>query len=111
MGCRVSGPAPQSQVGDRQREVLDPERVVAKGWNEQDFLALAESVERLEERDSHLAKLVDMSLFGGMRYEDIAREMGVSADVVEKDLKVANMMILREQKKEGEESENGGTTR
>jgi RNA polymerase sigma factor (TIGR02999 family) len=94
--------------GDRQREALDPERVVATGWNEQDFLALAEAVERLEKKDAQLANIVDMSLFGGMRYEDIASEMTVSVDEIEKDLKVATMMILRDRKQAGEESGNGG---
>jgi RNA polymerase sigma factor (TIGR02999 family) len=68
--CRKRG-------GDRQREELDADRLLAPTLDE-DLLALDEALSRLAERDPVKADLVKLRYFAGMTLAEAAAALGIS---------------------------------
>jgi RNA polymerase sigma factor (TIGR02999 family) len=66
--------------------------------------ALEEALERLERGGAKariLAQIVDMKFFGGMSQVEIAESLGVSSKTVQRDLKVALMLLLKDMAERG----------
>jgi RNA polymerase sigma factor (TIGR02999 family) len=64
--------------GDRQREILDADRLPARTPSE-DLLALDEALTRLAERDPVKAELVKLRFFGGLTLDQAAAALNISS--------------------------------
>ena len=62
----------------------------------EEVLALHEALERLAQADQRKADVVELRYFGGMTVEETADALGVSAETVVRDWKVARMWLRRE---------------
>ena len=69
------------------------------GWQPvaemEDILALDEALDALERADPRAARVVELRFFGGLREEDVAEALGVSAITVKRDWKVARAWLIR----------------
>ena len=61
-----------------------------------ELLAIHQSLERLEEMDQGLARLVELRFFAGLTEEEIADLRGVSSRTVRRDWKAARAFLLRQ---------------
>lgn len=61
-----------------------------------ELLAIHQSLERLEELDADLARLVELRFFAGLTEEEIAELRGVSSRTVRRDWKAARAFLLRQ---------------
>ena len=61
-----------------------------------DLLALDDALKDFERFDHRKCRIVELSYFAGMTYEEIARFMEISPATVKRDLKTAKMWLLRE---------------
>ncbi len=61
-----------------------------------ELLAIHQSLERLEELDAELARLVELRFFAGLTEEEIAELRGVSSRTVRRDWKAARAFLLRQ---------------
>jgi RNA polymerase sigma factor (TIGR02999 family) len=61
-----------------------------------DLLALDEALTRLEAREEHLAKIVELRFFSGLSVEDTAQVLGVSDSTVKRDWQMAKAWLHRE---------------
>jgi len=59
------------------------------------FLALDQALDQLESVDSRLAKVVECRFFGGMKEEEIAELLDVSARTVRRDWRKAKIWLAR----------------
>lgn len=64
--------------------------------NVSDLLALDEALNRLEETDERMCKMIEMRYFGGLTITETAEALGVSHTTVEKDWKFARAWLQRE---------------
>ena len=67
-----------------------------------DLLSLHETMERLEEQDPRLARVVELRFFGGLTVEETAGVMNVSPVTVKRAWSMAKAWLKREMKKDGE---------
>jgi RNA polymerase sigma factor (TIGR02999 family) len=67
----------------------------------EDLLVLDESLTALEEFDARKAKVVELHFFGGLRPEETAEVLGVSADTVFRDWRLAKAWLQKRMKGEG----------
>src|SRR5215216_5144684 len=61
-----------------------------------DLLALDEALNRLAEKEAHLAKLVELRFFSGLDVVETARVLGVSESTVKRDWAMAKAWLHRE---------------
>ena len=95
----------QKRGGGRPMLQLDPSvPAPEKGFAQLDLIALDEALKRLEgrgdERCKRMARIVEMRLFGGMGTREIADTLARSERSVERELKVATMVILEDLRSE-----------
>jgi RNA polymerase sigma factor (TIGR02999 family) len=57
------------------------------------FLELEDALKRLEATDARLASVVDMRYFGGMAWEEIAENMGVTVRTARRDWDKAQLLL------------------
>jgi RNA polymerase sigma factor (TIGR02999 family) len=60
-----------------------------------DLLELDDALQRLSERSTQLATVVECRFFGGLTFEETADALGVSERTVERDWKRARAYLLR----------------
>jgi RNA polymerase sigma-70 factor (ECF subfamily) len=61
-----------------------------------DLLDLEDAMNRLEERDDRLCRVVELKFFCGLTHEEIAEELGVSQSVARGDWQLARAWLRRE---------------
>ena len=66
--------------------------------SEPDILALDEVLNKLEEFDERKAKVIELSFFGGLSYDEIAEVLSISAATVDRELRFAKAWLCRELK-------------
>ncbi len=81
--------------GDLSRIPLD-EAATISPEPDADLVAIDEAVHALESVDPREARIVELRFFGGMTQDEVAAELGVSADTVMRDWKHARVWLLRE---------------
>lgn len=62
----------------------------------EDLVALDDALQALSAIDQRKAKVVELRFFGGLSVEETADALGVSADTVMRDWKLAKVWLLRE---------------
>ncbi len=62
----------------------------------EDLVALDDALQALSAIDQRKAKVVELRFFGGLSVEETATALGVSADTVMRDWKLAKVWLLRE---------------
>lgn len=60
---------------------------------ESELLELDDALRRLEEQDARKALIVELHYFGGLSYEEIAQELGISEATVHRDLRLAKAWL------------------
>lgn len=91
----------QRRGGGWKRQTMDPSIIAPGKFLEPiDSAALEEALKRLEARSDvrckRMARIVEMSLFSGMREGEIAQSLKLSKKTIERELKVAKMILLKE---------------
>jgi RNA polymerase sigma factor (TIGR02999 family) len=61
-----------------------------------DLLALDEALDRLAEREAHLARIVELRFFSGLDVAETAEVLGVSESTVKRDWQMAKAWLHRE---------------
>jgi RNA polymerase sigma factor (TIGR02999 family) len=88
--ARVAG----KRGGARQRVSLTE----VDGWSpvaqSEDVLALDQALSRLEKADPRAARVVELRFFGGLREDEVAAVLGVSAITVKRDWKAARAWLV-----------------
>jgi len=74
---------------------------IAMAGPQPDILDLEEALARLDAFDNRKAKVVEMSFYGGMTYDEIAEALGISPATVDRELRVAKAWLYRELKDAG----------
>jgi RNA polymerase sigma factor (TIGR02999 family) len=87
-----------SKRGEGQRTVAIDEAkdVAASTPNEMPILALDHALDRLEQLDAELAKIVELRAFGGLTIEEAAHVLGVSPSTAKRDWRTAKAWLNRE---------------
>lgn len=70
------------------------------GGTEPDILALDEVLQKLEEFDERKAKVIELSFFGGLSYDEIAEVLTISSATVDRELRFGKAWLCRELKPE-----------
>jgi RNA polymerase sigma-70 factor, ECF subfamily len=78
--------------GKQQKVPLDGVVLVSPGRTEE-VLAVHESLSRLETLDARQARIVELRYFGGLKVEEIAEVVGISAKTVMRELNVAKAWL------------------
>jgi RNA polymerase sigma factor (TIGR02999 family) len=78
--------------GKQQKVLLDDVLLVAPGRTEE-VLAVHESLSRLETLDARQARIVELRYFGGLKVDEIAEVVGISAKTVMRELNVAKAWL------------------
>ena len=78
--------------GKQQKVSLDDVLLVAPGRTDE-VLAVHESLSRLEMLDVRQARIVELRYFGGLKVEEIAEVVGISAKTVMRELNVAKAWL------------------
>lgn len=65
------------------------------GGIEIDLLALDQALSRLDQRDPRVARVIEMTYFGGMRREEIAHVLSISVPTVDRDLRFGRAWLNR----------------
>jgi RNA polymerase sigma factor (TIGR02999 family) len=80
---------------------LPLENALTISTNETDFdlLALDEALDRLAEKEAHLAKIVELKFFSGLDVVETAEVLGVSESTVKRDWQMAKAWLRREMTK------------
>jgi RNA polymerase sigma factor (TIGR02999 family) len=80
---------------------LPLESALTISTNETDFdlLALDEALDRLAEKEAHLAKIVELKFFSGLDVVETAEVLGVSESTVKRDWQMAKAWLRREMTK------------
>jgi RNA polymerase sigma-70 factor, ECF subfamily len=60
---------------------------------ESELLEIDDALRRLEEQDPRKALLVELHYFGGLSYQEIAQEVGISEATVHRDLRLAKAWL------------------
>jgi RNA polymerase sigma-70 factor, ECF subfamily len=78
--------------GKQQKVPLDDVLLVSPGRTEE-VLAVHEALSRLEMLDARQARIVELRYFGGLKVEEIAEVVGISAKTVMRELNVAKAWL------------------
>jgi RNA polymerase sigma-70 factor (ECF subfamily) len=81
--------------GDAARVTLDDALVVSEEPG-QDLVALDDALQALATIDERKSKVIELRFFGGLTVEETATVLGVSADTVMRDWRLAKAWLLRE---------------
>ncbi len=92
--------ASQKKGGNVCKVELD-EAFVPSRHHVEDLIALDEALTSLEAFDERKAKVVELHFFGGLKPEETAEVLGVSADTVFRDWRLAKAWLLQRMKAEG----------
>ena len=65
-----------------------------------DLIALDDSLEALAKFDERKSRVIEMRFFGGLSVKETAAVLGVSADTVKRDWKLARAWLLQELRRE-----------
>jgi RNA polymerase sigma-70 factor, ECF subfamily len=84
----------QKRGGGAQPVTLDEGLIVTEPGR--DLVALDEALDALAKMDERKSKVVEMRFFGGLSVEETAAALGVSADTVMRDWRMAKAWLLRE---------------
>ena len=84
----------QKRGGGAQPVTLDEALIVTEPGR--DLVALDEALDALGQVDERKARVVDMRFFGGLSVEETAVALGVSADTVMRDWRLAKAWLMRE---------------
>jgi len=79
--------------GGKQQKVPLDGVVLASPGRTEEVLAVHESLSRLEALDARQARIVELRYFGGLKVEEIAEVMGISAKTVMRELNVAKAWL------------------
>jgi RNA polymerase sigma-70 factor, ECF subfamily len=90
----------QKRGGGAQRVTLD-EGLVKTPEIALDVVALDRALSALAEVDARKSRMVELRFFGGLSVEETAEVLGVSADTVKRDWRLAKLWLLRELEGEG----------
>lgn len=82
--------------GDLQRAEYDEATVVAADAASAELLALDEALDRLEQVDGQLARVVELRFFGGLELAEIGAVVGVTERTVKRDWTFARAWLARE---------------
>lgn len=75
---------------------LENALTVSAGETDFDLLALDEALNRLAEKEAHLAKVVELRFFSGLDVVETAAVMGISESTVKRDWQMAKAWLHRE---------------
>jgi RNA polymerase sigma factor (TIGR02999 family) len=81
--------------GDRARVTLH-DAVAPPGRETVDLVALNDAMDRLAEKKTRLAEVVELRFFGGLTVAETARALGVSTTTIDNDWFVARAWLARE---------------
>ena len=90
----------QKRGGGAQRVTLD-EGLAKTPEIALDVVALDRALSALAEVDARKGRMVELRFFGGLSVEETAAVLGVSADTVKRDWRLAKLWLLRELEGEG----------
>ena len=90
----------QKRGGDCPHVALDETMAVLEP-RDFNLLALDRALESLATLDPRKATVVERRFFGGLSVDEIAASLGVSADTVKRDWRLAKLWLLRELRDEG----------
>jgi len=85
----------EKRGGDATRVTLIESRLFGAG-TEPDVLALDEVLSKLEDFDERKAKVIELSFFGGLTYDEIAEVLSISAATVDRELRIGKAWLCRE---------------
>lgn len=81
--------------GGGRRKVTFDEALLA-GKPDESILAVDEALRRLEEFDPRKSRVVELHYFGGLTWDEIAAELGISVATVHRDLRMAKAWLTHE---------------
>lgn len=86
----------QKRGGQAERLPVDPDDLAIQ-WQDRmvDALDIANALEALAAESKRLHDVVMLHWFGGMKYDDVAKVLGVSSSTVEKDFRYALAWLSR----------------
>ncbi|MGD8783902.1 MAG: sigma-70 family RNA polymerase sigma factor [Thioalkalispiraceae bacterium] len=84
----------EKRGGDAIQITLHETRV--GGNNEPDILDLEDVLKKLAEFDERKSKIIELSFFGGLTYDEIAEVLEISAATVDRELRFAKAWLQRE---------------
>jgi len=82
--------------GSQEDLPLENALTIAAGKTDVDLLALDEALNRLAEKDVHLAKIVELRFFSGLDVPETAEVLGVSEPTIKRDWALAKAWLRRE---------------
>jgi RNA polymerase sigma-70 factor, ECF subfamily len=82
--------------GEEEDLPLENAWAVSVGGADFDLLALDEALERLAEREVHLARIVELRFFSGLDVAETAEVLGISESTVKRDWAMAKAWLHRE---------------
>lgn len=85
----------QKRGGDATRVTLVESRLFG-GGTEPDVLALDEVLSKLEQFDERKARVIELSFFGGLTYDEISQVLDISAATVDRELRFGKAWLCRE---------------
>jgi RNA polymerase sigma-70 factor (ECF subfamily) len=94
----------QKRGGGLKKITLDQNQIPAIG-RDPDLIALDEALKTLAAVDDRRSRIVELRFFGGLSIEETAEVLGVCADTVVRDWRLAKTWLAREMKKSA--AENG----
>jgi RNA polymerase sigma factor (TIGR02999 family) len=68
----------------------------ASAANPEMFLELDEALQRLEKQEARKARVIEMRFFAGLTADEIAEALGISAEMVRRDLRLGQAWLQRE---------------
>ena len=75
---------------------LDDALTISVSETDFDLLALDEALNKLAEREAHLAKIVELRFFSGLDVDETAKVLGISVSTVKRDWQMAKAWLHRE---------------
>lgn len=82
--------------GAKENLSLDNALTIAVSNTDFDLLALDEALNRLAEKEEHLAKVVELRFFSGLEVPETAEILGISESTVKRDWAMAKAWLHRE---------------
>lgn len=82
--------------GSKEDLPLETALTVAASDTKFDLLELDEALERLEDKDAQLARIVELRFFSGLEVTETAEVLGVSESTVKRDWAMAKAWLYRE---------------
>jgi RNA polymerase sigma-70 factor, ECF subfamily len=79
--------------GSGMDQVTLEEAIAAAPERGPDLVALDAALDRLAEQDERKARVVELHYFAGLRYDEVARVLGVSTATVDRDLRMAKAWL------------------